>query len=66
MVEYWAESDEDIEEDGELEGMNIPPPDISEVHEPQEQAKLHDFSMDHYQALSFSNNLTNRAIWMGC
>jgi len=64
-VEYWAESDKDIEEDVGLEGMNVPPPDIAEVHESQEQAELLMISRWIITLLSVFQThfyLTNRAV----
>ena len=39
-IEYWTESDVEIDEDIQLECAHIPPPDISDIPESQEKAEL--------------------------
>ena len=40
-IEYWTESDTEVDEDVEIESEHIPPPDILDVQESQERAELH-------------------------
>ena len=39
-VEFWIESDKEIDEDVEIEGANIPLPDVSLVQDSPEKAEL--------------------------
>ena len=39
-MEYWTESDIEIDEDIEIEGAHIPPPDILDMQESQEKIEL--------------------------
>jgi len=39
-VEYWIESDMEIDEDIQIEEANVPPPDVSLVQESPEKAEL--------------------------
>ena len=57
-MEYWTESDIEIDEDIEIKGAHIPPPDILDVQESQEKIKLpYDCQMDYDPSVCFSNSV---------
>jgi len=57
-VEYWIESDMEIDEDIQIEEANVPPPDVSLVQESPEKAEYkHHCQVDYYFAFHFSNTV---------
>ena len=68
-VEFWIETDVEIDEDVEIESTNVPPPDVSLLQESPEEAEVNMIEKWIITLLSVSQTrffLTNRALNWKC